>query len=284
VAQDGTATSENGLSRYGRGAGVRFDTEVLTPLPVGWADLAAFAASHPKVDCESRHRRLSTLTSELVASYLEAIGTVSAVILALFLQVYLVWKRRPRLSLAYSAGARDNDYRNVEKADFCEHWLQFRVMAKSGTVAARDVEVFVASVRRPDGSSIEAVPTGTLEWTDAGVGRVKIPSGTWRRVDLLCYWYGRHVDGDPVLAVVLHNPHGPIPPPMPPSRRHHLTDPGRYEIEFYISSDESQSTRWLMTFNHVVPTVSGANGTSSITAEALGTRIRDVRFSRLKLQ
>jgi hypothetical protein len=72
------------------------------------------------------------LTSELIASYLEAIGTISAVILALFLQVYLVWKRRPRLSLEYSAGVGSNDYRNVEKVDFCEHWLQFRVVAKSG--------------------------------------------------------------------------------------------------------------------------------------------------------
>jgi hypothetical protein len=47
----------------------------------------------------------------LVASYLEAVGTIAAVVVALFLQVILVRMRRPRLHVTLSLHKEDG---NVE--------------------------------------------------------------------------------------------------------------------------------------------------------------------------
>ena len=46
-------------------------------------------------------------TASLVASYLEAVGTIAAVVVALFLQVFLVRIRRPELRVSATLDPAD---------------------------------------------------------------------------------------------------------------------------------------------------------------------------------
>jgi hypothetical protein len=124
--------------------------------------------------------------AELIASYMEAIGTVAAVILALFLQVVLIRLKRPRLYMTLSSSLGEEDVVIYQEQAQFNCWIRCKVWAAKGRRPARNAEVFVQRVIRPDSASNTRVaPGGTLQWTSAESVHVSIPSGTWRRVDLL---------------------------------------------------------------------------------------------------
>jgi hypothetical protein len=218
--------------------------------------------------------------AQLIANYIEALGTLAAVVLALFLQVFLVRRKRPGFWVEYSADPTEEDIRNLDRDSFSEHWERFRVHTYRRKHAAKNTEIFVTKVRRPPSPTPrEAVPAGNLEWSDAGVSSCNIPSGTWRRSDILCYWHGDSAS-EPALSVVIHSPTTPSPPPMPLSERHILRDIGSYAIEFYISCDEADPVKYQMTFNHLGVSKDYVPG-RRMSAEQLGRRIANVQFHKV---
>jgi hypothetical protein len=141
-------------------------------------------------------RILLTFNSQLLANYLEALGTIGAVIVALFTQVFLAWRKRPRLTIKSPIG----DASPESKEDFIvirspedasekviEFWVRLRVFAKEGKRTARNVQARVVQVRRLDGPQDRVVPSGPLIWSSVGPVPQSILSGSWLRLDVLRY-------------------------------------------------------------------------------------------------
>jgi hypothetical protein len=64
------------------------------------------------------------------ASVAEAVGTIGAVIVALFLQYFLVRRRRPRMSVSVSLEDRHENVSTIIETS--EVWLRFKVHNKVG--------------------------------------------------------------------------------------------------------------------------------------------------------
>src|SRR4051812_43759685 len=84
-----------------------------------------------------------------IAAWLQGIGTVAAVVLALFLQVFLVWLRRPKVRLEVSLDIRDQDLVTASRPER-EHyvcWLRARIFVSGRTHSAINAEVVVQDWR-----------------------------------------------------------------------------------------------------------------------------------------
>jgi hypothetical protein len=195
-----------------------------------------------------REIALSMSTAELVAAYMGAIGTLLAVVLALFLQVILVRIEQPRIYLTLSPDLADEDAIVNEDSAKITYWVRCKVWVARGKNPARNAEILVQRITRPAGASNSKVaPGGTLKWTDLIATQVTIPSGAWRRVDLLRYWWPKvDPDAEPVLSVALSRTAG-----QTPSRdRHWLNDEGVYMVDFVIVADGVEPSFWRLTFEH----------------------------------
>ena len=118
------------------------------------------------------------------ANWVAAVGTVSAVVFALWFQWWRARQRRPRLTLAFDDAA---DRANVEQVVdspqqpelYRSHWIRPRVMNKRGRDSAEDVEVLLVGVNAHDdepGTSSEPPSERLLEglplkWSEASPRR-----------------------------------------------------------------------------------------------------------------
>jgi hypothetical protein len=133
------------------------------------------------------------------AALLGAVGTVGAVVLALWLQWFRVERRRPSLTLDFNPTL---DRVNVpqraedpqEPRDYRSHWLRPRVTNKPGGDSAEDVEVVLVGVEPLDSetgrsSQRERNLEGlSLKWSEVKSEKASIPPGVTRHIDLV------HVD------------------------------------------------------------------------------------------
>jgi hypothetical protein len=149
----------------------------------------------------------TALSSADAASWVAAVGTVSAVVFALWFQWWRTRQRRPELTLEFND---DADRANVEQLvdspqqpkTYRSHWIRPRVMNKRGRNSAEDVEVLLVGVKAHDdepGSLLEPPSERLLEglplkWSELESTKASLPPGTARRFDLL------HVDNMTVEA------------------------------------------------------------------------------------
>lgn len=117
------------------------------------------------------------------AEVLAAIGTVGAVALALFLQVYLANRRRPRLNLSFSKDLTEEDWVPAEFPDHFDLLIRVRVNGQSGRDTAHNCQAVLLRVARPHADEYRAaVANRPLQWTDASTDTLSIHAGGWRRL------------------------------------------------------------------------------------------------------
>jgi hypothetical protein len=210
-------------------------------------------------------------TASLVASYLAAIGTIGAVVVALFLQVILVRIHRPVLSVDFSLDPRSGDMvAGKTHGGYTECYFIVKVRAKAKKDAARNVEAFLVQVIRPPKAKNEGVvPSALLDWSSTqGARHVDIPSGTWRPLGLLRY-RSETREQEETLRVSLN-----LPLKFPFHSRYILDDPGPYELIFELSADGVNPTLWRLSFTHDPVVVDDPKN-------LLKDRVQNIRCERL---
>jgi len=122
-------------------------------------------------------------TAELVASYIAALGTVSAAVLALFLQVFLVNKQRPQLQLTLSDDIDDEDVVLHELDRSFDHYLRVKVWAQPKRKSANRVRGLLVRATRPKeagDTSTRKISDGPFKWSGSdSIENVDIAPGTW---------------------------------------------------------------------------------------------------------
>ena len=212
-------------------------------------------------------------TASLIASYLEAVGTIGAVLVALFAQVYLVRRRRPVLWLELHDDTAHEDLVVTANSTrtIVEYWVRLRVVAAAGRRTAVGALVRLEKAARlgdteshrpseanespenlpeaqPERSETACqpktpVPSGPMIWSSLGETPQSILSGMWLRVDVLRYRhktpkYARQLE----IEVGYHFDEN--------DTQTVLQDPGRYSITMLLGADDAETTRWELQFDY----------------------------------
>lgn len=125
------------------------------------------------------------------AAVVAALGTLSAVLVALYRDTWREWRSRPLLSLhldpIWTESNRDLFW---QQGQYPAHWLRPRVKNEKGRRSAEDVEVLVTAFYALGGEEEAWQPpldTHPLRWSATQDPRVQIPPGVSRHVDLLMF-------------------------------------------------------------------------------------------------
>jgi hypothetical protein len=182
----------------------------------------------------------------VIAEIFSAIGTVGAVVVALFLQHFNVRRARPKLSLEFSAQLFDEDMALVD-LDHPNLFIRLKVWTERGRDVARNAQVLLLRIDRPvDNSPAPVVPSRNLKWADTPSEKLDIPAGIWRRVDFLNLWVDKDAEEPHCLLPLLYR----YDEPWPPHPRHFLRDPGTYRATLAVIADNADSTFWSVTFEY----------------------------------
>jgi hypothetical protein len=197
-----------------------------------------------------------------VTSWLTAVGTVGAVIVAL----WLAWRgdrraeaRRPQLSVAFDDTTglvnEKTTYRRTEAiittgspvpvevvlGQGLAAYLRIEVNNDAGHDAAEDVEVLLSRVftMTPDTKELEVVDISFpgFPWTHVGATRLTIPAGVKRTIDVA------RVHDDPPdkgMAGVLEL----LVEPTPGDFRNHLKT-GAYELHLTVSARNADASHYV---------------------------------------
>jgi hypothetical protein len=159
-------------------------------------------------------------TVSVVANVFGAVGTVGAVIVALFLQYFNVRRARPKLSVEFSDQPHDEDIAPVD-LDRPNLFIRLKVRAERGREVARSVQVLLLRIDRP-ASALPApvVPSRNLKWADTPNEKLDIPAGIWRRVDFLNLWVAPEASETHSMLPMLYQ----YDETWPPHSRHFLRD------------------------------------------------------------
>jgi hypothetical protein len=125
------------------------------------------------------------------AAVAAALGTLLAVLVALYRDTWREWRSRPFLSLhldpIWSESNRDLFWQQGQAP---AHWLRLKVMNKKGRRSAEDVEVLVTAfyaLGDDDERWQPPLDTHPLRWSAMEDPRVQVPPGVSRHVDLLTF-------------------------------------------------------------------------------------------------
>lgn len=129
------------------------------------------------------------------ATIAAALGTIAAVLIALYRETWREWRSRPKLSLnldsTWSEASRDLFW---QQGSAPAHWARLRVVNASGRRSAQDVEVLVTAFYALGGDDERWQPpldTRPLPWSNTPpqggnvVTEAQIPPGVSRHLDLL---------------------------------------------------------------------------------------------------
>jgi hypothetical protein len=176
----------------------------------------------------------------VLAEIFGAVGTIGAVVVALFLQYFNIRRARPKLSLEFSDHLHDEDLALVDLAH-PSLFLRLKVRAHAGKDVARNVQVLLLRLDRPTRTlPPPVVPSRNLKWADTPNEKLDIPPGIWRRFDFLNLWVEPPTAAGHCLAPMLYQ----YDEPWPPHPRHFLRDPGRYRMALAVVADNTDSTFW----------------------------------------
>lgn len=182
-----------------------------------------------------------------IAAWLQGIGTVAAVVVALFLEVFLVWWRRPRFRFEVSTDPQQKDLVSATRPDRDHYvcWLRGRIFVADGKKPALATEVVVQDWRSPAGQDVPFAHGTSLRWANSKDELVRIAPGTWRRVDLLAWTASISTTGLPTLWLTLQHARG-----YPPSPWFHLTVAGDYELDLVVIAENAAASRWRLSFTY----------------------------------
>lgn len=179
------------------------------------------------------------------ATVVAAIGTLSAVTYALYRDLILANKRRPRLDLRFSAAGADQVIVPTVGAGAATY-VRLRVTNEKGKDTADDVQVRVTAIER-EGESAQLTPIGLpLTWSGSLPLATDAPvhPGVERHIDLL------HVD-EPVakdeLGVVdkfFEETPVQLDVHPKPAGNQHLLGEGRYEIRVDVVARNADAARY----------------------------------------
>ncbi len=178
----------------------------------------------------------------VVAQFLEAFGTIAAVVVALFTQVIRERVRRPKLWLEYSANSEDEDLVIIDRRDIqhVTYWLRLRVCAKEGRRTARGVQLRLIKVGKEGGGVV--VPSGPMIWSSVGPQPQNLLSGMWQRVDIIKYSI---ISGNELDArIQVGYDFEPDDPQVT------LNEPKKYVLHFLLGGDDVDSSHWTLTVSH----------------------------------
>jgi hypothetical protein len=182
-----------------------------------------------------------------IAAWLQGVGTVAAVIVALFLEVFLVWWRRPRFTLEVSLDPQQKDLVTATRIERDHYvcWLRGRIFVADGKKPALNTEVVVQDWQCPTDQDVPFAHGNSLRWANSKDELVRIAPGTWRRVDLLAWMASISEAGTPTLWIALQHARD-----YPPRPWFHLTAAGDYEVDLVVIADNSAASRWRLSFTY----------------------------------
>lgn len=223
-----------------------------------------------------------------LADWLQAAGTIAAVVLALFLQVFLVWARRPKPMVWYSDDAEADDdivyFEGLDHAQYIECYVRVRVFIGRRKKTATGMRALLLQVHRPDATDgTLKVPDCLFKWSGPSFAEDNVvPPGTWRHLDVLRFrnelGQDGGPDGDPILTPALNRPgRGNTDEHWPPSARNRLTAAGWYAIDFVLSCDDGKATYWRLEFYFSLPEPESSNR----TAMELCNRLQGIAVDRI---
>ena len=178
--------------------------------------------------------------------WLAALGTVGAVLVALFLQLARPWWRRPQLELLpYDPSPETGDRSLVRpgdkppaRAEDASLWFRLRVTNKGHGSPARNAQVTVVRTRCLD-PVLEpgaVIPTRPLKWADVPAASIEIPAGVTRHLDVASV---RRQPGSPAngrLRLELY--------PRDDNDIRHWLKTGRYELDLVVSADDMKPLQY----------------------------------------
>jgi hypothetical protein len=184
------------------------------------------------------------IIADSTTQWLTAVGTVLAVVVAVFLQAWITWRthrRQPKLTLARDDYAYSKEA-NKERALI--PYLRLAVTNASGKHAAEAVEVLVLRIDggpRGSGGVNRWLVNPALGWPNSldPLPRMTIPPGTTRYIDV-GYWSQSGQDGGLprwLLELAVQ--------PRPYSDRH-ILEPGEYVIELAVAARNADATKWRL--------------------------------------
>lgn len=211
---------------------------------------------------------------DTIATSLEAFGTIAAVIVALFVQVYLVWRRRPSLTMSIASSADEEDMVIIADSDsnptIIEVWVRLRVYAKRSRRTARGAQVRLVKVKRPRKEDVQlVVPGGPMIWSSIGPQPQSILSGMWLRLDVLRYRVATPGYPPHQLEVEVGYEFAPT------DKQSVLADEGRYELTMLLGADDVDASTWRLTFDH-------QPNSAARTDEELRALIRNVELKEVR--
>jgi hypothetical protein len=225
----------------------------------------------PRRQSELRRGRLSGFTALILGSAIDtwatvgvAIGTLATVVYALFRDVIVLPRRRPKLELRFDFSG--NDRVIVRTSDeFDAAYVRLRVANAKGKDTADDVVVVVTEFRRLDDPQETTTPVGVpLTWsgTSPPLTVATVHPCSQRHVDLL------HVDRPGQANVPLQLDLSPKP-----AGGRDLLEPGTYEISIEVRARNADAACY------VVPLVwDGESSGGGSTWDHL--RVESVRLDR----
>ena len=191
-----------------------------------------------------------------VSTAVAAVGTVGAVVYALYRDTIREVKRRPLLSMSLNPTWGKDNLDLVPVASPESHWIRARVMNAPGRHSAEDVEVLVARVT-PLGKGAKyeaALDTRPLKWSNLGtfenpVTEVHLPPGVARYVDLLSVKPPLVSDGAGGARQAEPGESAVCMPdlevhPKPSDQRHRLA-PGHYRLELVVTARDVDAKVYL---------------------------------------
>jgi hypothetical protein len=165
--------------------------------------------------------------------WIESLATLAAVVVALFLQLWLPYWRRPKIQMPI--GAQPDV--TTDGSEVVGKWYDLPVENVGRGDVAREVEVVITSVYVLDAheSSATPVPHRALKWTHVDDGRSDIPAGFKRGIMIGAAWPAEPDRADKPLRFEVGTY-----PPFAHSKRHVLA-PGRYRFELSIVASNARS-------------------------------------------
>jgi hypothetical protein len=183
------------------------------------------------------------------ATVFVALGTVGAVAYALFRDLLIVPRRRPRLDLRFDAtGNNQVIVRTARGSDAA--CVRLRVANGEGKDTADDVVVMVTEVRRLEDSgeaTAEARPTGLpLTWSGSSppLTVASVHPGSQRHIDLL------HVDWPAGDEIEIAQQWDAMPAQLDlgprPAGGEELLDSGKYEVSVEVRARNADAIRYVI--------------------------------------
>lgn len=181
------------------------------------------------------------------ATVVAAIGTVGAVVYALYRDMFFANRRRPRLDLQFDG--TDADQVVVGTAGGGEAaYVRLRVTNERGKDSADDVQVLVTEHRPQDGSA-EATPIGLpLIWAGSlpSATEGSVHPGVERYIDFLHVDWAAPADELDVAAKYTEDVPAIFAVHPMPAGGQHVLDAGKYEIRLEVVARNADAVRYTV--------------------------------------